>query len=52
MFQPLNLNPVFPNAFAVSAFAVPETIERFDIVPDVAVFPLKEMLNDRAVQIA
>ena len=52
MFHPLNLKPVLPNAFAVSAFAVPETIERLSIEPDVEVFPLKEILNARAVQIA
>ena len=52
VFQLPNLNPVLRKAFAVNAFAVPETIERFAIVPDVEVFPLKAILNGLAVQIA
>ena len=36
----------------VNAFAVPETIERLLILPEVEVLPLNAILNDLAVQIA
>ena len=52
VFQFSNTNPLLVNAFGVNTLAVPETIERLLIEPDVDVFPLKIMLKDRGVQIA
>jgi hypothetical protein len=52
VFQPSNAKPDLRKAFGVNILAVPETIARLLIVPDVDVFPLKIMLKDRGVQIA
>jgi hypothetical protein len=51
-FHPVNLCPVFAKELMVNAFAVPETIERLLILPEVEVLPLNAILNDLAVQIA